>query len=574
MRYRLPLMVAACLPLVAHAAATLTINADRAWKPDSKQAFAPHGAVIYPIWTAQNVWKPWRQWVDNPPVFAPYLKEAALVLATGARPFPAGGIDDIPDLYREGPDGSLLPFDPEHSFFKTLLLLRKSGITPLIDMGPVPLALCPSKPKPRLGAFEFGVEGPADSAAYRKYHGFVKALFLFLQGPGYFTVQELEKWEYQLLREPDNPDGWDPKGTKTFLDPGNYREYQKLYDWTLAAMRGAGLRVNLDLGNLAVPHPGNMGRPGSWMEPLCKWVNSDSASSCPYLKLPRLDPRDNIRVGFTAYGGCQLGADPEDLAAVLRKIHGAIRPYFPKGNVRVYVGEGNLTLSPGNNRGDGTERGAAWNAAVFKAGYDGGLHRFQQWGFSSGSHLSQFEDGTGLMSPAFNVVRMFGMMEGSARLDARLTKAPFQGGARVDGLAAKDSAGVVRVLAYHYQPDFRKQADRTLDLALNGMKAGGRYRVTHYRVDRERGNYFRKWLKDLGGEKMAGDTLDALVGFQLTPSQRTLWERNRPDYDKRSRMARGPDSSFEARASRTGILTRRVAMPANSVSLFVLEPAR
>ena len=557
----------------AAAVVPFTVLADHVWKPPANPALAPHGSVIYPIWSAQNIWKPWRQWVAQPPKFDPYLKEAALILATGARPFPAGGQDDIPDLYREGPDGAMLPFDPAHPLFHTLKLLHASGIKPLIDMGPVPLALCASRAKPRIGAFEFGVDGPADSAAYAKYFEFVKAFFIFLQDHDKFTRSDLEAWTYQLLREPDNPDGWDPLGTGKFLAPGNLVAYEKLYDWTLAGMRAAGLRVNLGLGNLAVPYPGNMGRAGSWMEPLARWVVSDSASSCPKLALPRIDPGRVMKMGFTAYGGCQLSADPDDLRGTMGKVLAAVKPYFRNGNLIICVGEGNLTLSPGNNRGDGTERGAAWNAAIFKNGIDLGLHRFQQWGFSSGGHLSEFEDGRGIMSPAFNVVRMFRMLEGCERVEATAPDLKEKAGTRINGIAARDSAGTIKILLYHYQPDFRTSLDRTISVEVHGLRPGQRYSVVHYRVDRSHGNYFRRWLTDLGGRRMAGDSLDALVGFQLTADQRMLWETNRGGYARLANLAKAPDSGFAARATRIGTWSRRVEMPPNSVSLLILEPA-
>ena len=561
------------IPLRAASPIPFTVLADRVWKPATLPALLPHGSVIYPIWCAQNVWKPWRQWAAQPPKFDAYLREAGMVFSTGARPFPAGGQDDIPDLYREGPDGAMLPFDASHPLFRALQTLRDAGIKPLIDLGPVPLALCPSRAKPRIGIFELGVEGPGDSAAYSKYFAFVKALFTYLQGPGYFTKAELETWGYQLLREPDNPEVWDPAGSKKMLDPANLGEYKKLYDWTLAGMRAAGLRLNLAFGNLAVPYPGNIGQSGCWMEPLCRWVVSDSVSACPRLSLPRIDTSRVMKVGFTAYGCCQLGSDPDNLAVAMRQVHAAVSPWFKRGNLIISVGEGNLALSAGNNRSDGTERGAAWNAAIYKNGLDYGLHRFQQWGFSSGGHLSEFEDGRGLMSPSFNVVRMFRMMEGDTRLEASVPDRKEADGARVNGLAARDSNGALRLLVYHYQADFRAGSSKTVTLDVRGLKPAQRYLATHYRVDKTRGNYFRRWMADLGSQRMAGDSLDALVGFQLTPDQRVIWDKHRSEYSRLSDLAKAQDSTFEAKASRTGIWSRRVVLPPNSVSLFVLVPA-
>lgn len=549
----------------------LTIRADRGWSPSEWKAAGP--VLVEPVWTRQNIWRPWKQWRSHPPEFAPYMREAALVMATGLRPNPNDSIDNIEDLYRESPEGTRLPFDPGHPFFFLLQHLRKSGIKPVIDLGPVPRPLSDTSSRARAGAFDFGIRGPRDSAAYERYFGFIRDLFLFLQSPGYFTRAEIESWEFQLLREPDNPDAWDPWGKGGFNDKQNLEEYLKLYDWTLAGLRAAGIRKNLSFGNLAVPHAGNMGIAGSWMGILAAWLASEAPPRCRHLSLPRLLPGDTLTFSFTGYGAVQLTQDPRDIARVTNLVRKSVLPAFPKQDFRITVGEGNLMLVPGNHRGDGTELGAAWTAALFKNALDAGLHRYQQWGFSSGGHISILDPPAEVMPAAYNVVEMFRRMQGSLRLETSAMPARNRK-ETLDGLAARDSSGRIRILAYHFTPDRNATRSGLLELRVAGLEKGRRYRLIRRSVHRERGNYYPAWMEARGKEAMPGDPHDALVGWQLTPRQAAIWAKSRQEFQQLSAQGMEPEPGDQwRRAGATGSLTRTLNLPPNSVVLLELEPS-
>jgi hypothetical protein len=226
-------------------------------------------------------------------------------------------------------------------------------------------------------------------------------------------------------------------------------------------------------------------------------------------------------------------------------------------------------------RGDATEMAGAWNAAIFKAALDAGLYRYQQWGFSSAEHSSHFDDGSEVMPAAYNVVELYRRMEGSTRLKVTASKRGDASGARVDALAAADAAGTCRVLAYHFRPERASLRVETASVRITGLPRNRRYRLTRYRVDRTRGSYFSAWEALRGKDTAAGDPSDALVLHRLSPGLRKLWDAHREEL--RALSARGTEPEGKPAWIRTGAdgsWMGSISLPANSVALLELEPAR
>lgn len=566
----------------------ITVDAARTWSTAMDSASpgpgtAPRTDRIHPAWGRQNVWMPWARW--NPddsaslPRFDDYVREVALIMATGHRPDTNHGVKpprdiSVPDLYQVDSAGRRMPFDPRHPFFSALRRFKALGIRPVIDLGPVPRALCR---KPAQGPFGWNTAGPAD---HRKNHDYMRDLFLFLQGPAGFTRDEVAGWKFQLYREPDNHEVWDPKEAGHSLAGSNLEEFKILYDHTLAAMRAAGLRNNLAFGNLMVAYPGVWIFKDSWIEPLCRHLADTAGNRAPgLLKLPRISsPDDTLLFSFTAYGGhhTQLEDDPRALARITTRFRAIVRGYFPRNPLEITVGEGNLFSRQLHHRSDGSELGAAWTAGIYKISQDVGLVRYQQWGFASATHASRYNEHGGIQGGPYNVVQMYRKLETGKRLSVVLDpRDPLAAPAYADAIAALSPDSVIRVLIFHYHPE--RGGGRPLPIALDatGVITGRDYIVRHFRVDKDQGQYLNRWHQDL---KAAGETLqipfDACMEYQFTPTQWLVWHRHRADYQGLALLSTLPtDSLTTLRSDARGRLRKNVTLPPNSVSLLEFRPA-
>lgn len=528
--------------------------------------------AIEPVWCRINIWLPWKRW--NPadsatlPRFEPFVREAALVMATGARP---DGPFSVPDLYRDS-SGHMLPFDPAHPFFNALKILRRKGIRPIIDLGPVPAALSPDR-KGLPGPFQWNVAGPADAEAHYRY---LKALFAYVCDSLGIPRAEVQSWGWQLGREPDNKDSWNPTRSDRHAAPGNLAEYERLYDCSLAALREAGLGT-LQPGNLAIPLPNLHGIPAdSWVSPLLDFL-AQGANLCPeHLALPRFRAGlDTLVLGFSAYGGdpsTQIGADPRELARLADRLRWMAGRRFSGIPVRLVVAEGNY-MEPGRglNRSEGTARGAAWNAGIWKLSLDEGLDRYQQWGFVSADHISRFLEGGGLPSAPANVAEMFLRMQGERRTAAELRRAaadPDYGW--MDGIAS--ASGKVRhLLAFRFDP--HGQSPQAVDIEARGLEPGRAYAIRHFRVDAGHSSYMEAWHEDLAAAGLALPSPDdACMEFQFREAERKLWQAKRAAYGIRARLSPAPgDSLATARADAQGRIRKRLDMAPYSVSLLEIR---
>jgi hypothetical protein len=439
----------------------------------------------------------------------------------------------------------------------------------------VPRKLCR---KPHQGPFRWNTAGPSD---YRLYYEYMRDLFVFLQGPAGFTREEVEGWRFQLLREPDNHEVWDPKETGHSLAGPNLEEYKVLYDHTLAAMRAAGLRVNLAFGNLMVAHPGAWIFKESWAEALCRHLADTAGNRAPgLLRLPRIrGPEDTLLFSFTAYGGhhTQTEDDPRRLGILTERFRAIVRAHFPRNPLEITVGEGNLFGRQLHHRSDGSELGAAWTAAIYKVALDHGLSRYQQWGFTSAPHASLFREYDGLPGGPYNVTQMFRRLAGGRRLAVTpVPSAKLKAPAYADAIAAAGPDSSLKVILFHYRPE--RGVGDPLDIALHVHRAlpGRVYEVRHLRVDKDRGHYLNQWHRDL---RAAGQELqvpwDACMEYQFNVEQWKLWLKRKDAYRGLARLQGHPsDSLTRVRADAAGRLRKRLALPPNSVSLLELAPLK
>jgi hypothetical protein len=441
-------------------------------------------------------------------------------------------------------------------------------------VGPVPARLSPGGVA-RPGPFEWNTAGPADAEAHYRY---LKALFGYVRDSLGIPREEVARWGWQLGREPDNKDSWNPRHSDRHADPGNLEEYERLFDCSLAALREAGLGP-LQPGNLVQPLPGTLGSvPDAWTAPLLDFL-AHGPNRCPdHLVLPRFRPgRDTLVVGFSAYGGAsstQLGRDPRRLADIAGRLRWAAESRFPGVAVRLNAAEGNyMEEGAGLHRSDGTARGAAWNAGIWKLALDEGLLRYQQWGFVSADHISRFSEHGGLPSAPANVAEMYRRMQGETRADVRFKRGFLD---PVDGwpdALASGSDSVRHLLVFRFDAEARARGRDDVDIIGRGLVPGRAYAVRHYRVDGEHSSYLEAWHRDLAakGLKLASPD-DACMEFQFGEPQRKLWEANRRVYARLSRLT-GPaeDSLAVVRADSAGRIRKRLILEANSVSLLEIR---
>lgn len=571
---------------------TVSVNATAKWTNSQWTS----GMNIYPVWTRQNVWMPWRYWDPAvsgsfTPGFDGYMREAAIVMATGYRPIwrdsARTNLDaehTVPDLYQgENSDGSVVAFDPNHPLFRALTLFKNAGIAPVIDIGPVPNLLC----KPFAGEsgphyskdFAWAVNGVND---YEKYYKYIRELFKYFVSSGKFTRAEIEQgWRFQLGREPDNPSTWDPANAGANLDGRNLEEYKILYDYTLAGMRDAGFNINLHPGNLMLPKDAN-----AWTPKIAAFLVNDNSPRTAHLSLPRIrtgTANDSMVFAFSGYGvngGEQLGNYPIDLAGTTQGFRNQVRTAYA-GPLKIEVGEGNNInyCAPNklNNRSEGSELGAAWNAGIFKAAFDSRLGRYQQWGFKSSPFIGRWDEYDGVYGAPFRVIEMYRKMEGGQRMAVDFTRGSLvNAGDTVNAIAAKNADGRLFVLVYNYNYTRGLTGPEAVKVIIGNLTPGLSYRVLHHRIDAGQGSYIGEFRKDLtasGAGTAMNSPYDALMEYdQLTPAQKNVFDANRSKYQNLSvltQLTSNPYSTFNAASD--GSFSISFSMPSNSVSLLEIE---
>jgi hypothetical protein len=585
------------------------------------------GGTILPVWTRQDIWMPWGYWDAEPPVFESYMKEAALVMATGYRP---ENNFEAPDLYQENPDGSMKPFSSSHYFFGALAKLKAAGIKPYIDIGPVPRALSNGSATRMSKAFFYSVEAPK-SANYEKYYLYVKALFFFLQGKDAngtalasptvkYTLSELNSWRFQLGREPDNIYSFNPANLPATVDkdlvqnfnnaPDSYgnlnlEAYKKLYDYTLAGMRAAGLTQSLSIANLMAPADGVKSAGGllisqhTWMKHLAAFLVGKDPSPrnyCPaHLTLPRVNSSQTLWFGFSAYGG-DVFWEPSQLKSITSKFMANVTASITN-KLEVTVGEGNLSPGEADNRSDATERGGAWNAGVFIKAHEAGLFRYQQWGFTSASHISKWYTPDGVPGAPWSVVQLLSRMEGQTRVTSAttlLTTSPKIAGDEVGAMASRGPENRYFVILYDFNRNLFPTTDNrveNVDVVIDGLDKNSDYRIVHYRIDNRQGTYYNRWKALLGSNVLCADknvpvAYDALMEHLWVSSDNcaTLstqvtaygpWLDNRNDFRNQAQPGVFADENLSTvTTNSSGTFTKRITLYPNSVSFLEIATPR
>ena len=389
----------------------------------------PNGGTITNPWgTLMTFWPRWPASEMTEYIY-PFIDQVVVVSATGGRSDANNvGVDINSEMYFENTSGvPFYDFSPSKDLFKTLDLLVDRKIKPIICIGSTPNALS-TKPN-QWGLFHANIGEAKDPVRYENYiQAWTKALI------DRYTLSVVNSWEFRLLWEQDNRDIWNP------LSGDPFGEFKKCWNSTIRGMHAGGLaRPTLNPGNLLVA-----AGTSSWLSNLAAYLQSQQSAA-------------NIkRFSFSIYsripsGGTDvdqvMGPDPRSFSAFATKIRNILAPYFPSAEISVDEGG---TLVDENWRSlelvEGTELGAAWNAALFKHGLDDKWKYYANWYYSSAGGADGVKDYQGVKLPSFFVLSLFELLKNGTRL-AVTTSGAAAAPAETQAIAVKHADGKLGILA-------------------------------------------------------------------------------------------------------------------------------
>lgn len=382
----------------------------------------------------------------------------------------------------------------------------KRGMKPMAQIGFMPEALS-TKPQPYRHHWQPGqpynliftgwTQPPTD---YRKW---AELIFQWVKhSVERYGRAEVASWYWELWNEPDSP-YWG----------GTAEEYQKLYDYSMDAVRRA-----LPTAKVGGPHvTGPAGKRGATF---LKAFLDHCLSGKNYVTGQVGAPLDFV--AFHAKGAPRLvdGHVRMNLGTQLRDISSGFQivASYPQFSwLPIIIGESDpegcaacgMATNPENAYRNGTLY-SSYTAAAFARKYAlADEHRVNFKGAVSWSF--EFEDQpwfygfrdlatNGVDKPVLNVFRMYGMMRGnrvavSGKLayDTRMIRDSSVRRAEpdVNALAAKDVRAAT-VMVWNYHDDNLPAPASPVALTIRGVPAK-RVLVNHYRIDGEHSNSYAVW---------------------------------------------------------------------------------
>ncbi len=507
---------------------------------------------IRPIWDALNLWSPsFLLTPDGEPntwyvETHPFLRRVVLMTATGGRPdYPQ---DEI--LKRDSTGALVLDFS---NFDRFLDVLEPMNLTPIIVLGAIPFALAPENP--HIGVFGSITDPPTD---YDAWHDFVRDLVAHCVAR--YGRQEVLRWAWRLYTEPDNRDWW--SGTK--------EEYFKLYDYTVAAIQQALPGATVGPGNIL----GEM--EDHWGMEILDHVFADTNAYTGTVGT-RID-----FFTFSAYEHCQRDFPPlKKFKDRVARLKAKLRSYGALKTVALGIDEGQL-LHDENGAylwlGDGTEYGAAWQAAYQVFGIREGFDRIVQWGFSA----------DGVKTPKYNVIEMLDKMKGQTRVAMRLVRDDrnylSKAWQEIDGIASvSETQDTLSIFVYSHHkyryPHLPALEDpQPVRIVITQLPfSASAVRLVHWLVDSTHSNFFNVWLEDskdlprVPYNGLGGSIYDAAITMNLERGGQAFWWHHRDKYLRIDDLEKaGPDTTLPVAAD--GSIAIDLGMRPHQVSLLVLVP--
>ncbi|QDA59443.1 GH39 family glycosyl hydrolase [Hymenobacter jejuensis] len=386
----------------------------------------------------------------------------------------------------------------------------KRGMKPLAEIGFMPEALS-TKPQPYQHQWEPGKPYEAIHTGWRyppkDYEKFAELVRQWvLHSVQRYGKAEVESWYWELWNEPDAP-YWG----------GTPEEYQKLYDYSMGAVRRA-----LPTAKVGGPHitgPGNA-KAAAFLKAFMEHCRSGKN----YVTGQTGSPLDFI--AFHAKGAPRVvnGAVQMNLGTQLRQISTGfqiVASYPEFSRLPIIIGESDpegcaacgMKTNPENAYRNGTLY-ASYTAAAFARKYElADYHKVNFKGavtwafeFENTPWFYGFRDlaTNGVDKPVLNVFRMYGMMRGNrvavtgnmayntlAVRDSSVRRAPD-----VNALAARDTtANAATVMVWNYHDDNLPAPASPVEVVVRGLGAAKSVQVIQYRIDQTHSNSYTAWQK-------------------------------------------------------------------------------
>ena len=503
---------------------------------------------IKPIWDAINWFYPSFALGPNgqPNTWyretQPFVNHITLVAATGGR-------TDFPDgeILKKDQSGNLY-YDFSH-FDKYLDATLANNYTPKIVFGAVPFVLAPTNYQ--VGGFNTVVDPPTD---YNLWHDFVKEVVAHCVNR--YSQKETLKWSWRFYTEPDNTSWW--AGTK--------EKYFKLYDYSVNAVEEALPGAIVGPGNILGDIQNHWG-----MEILDHALNGTNYFT------GKKGTRINF-FSFSAYELCEKDFPPiKKFQSVVDEMRSKLTAAGMEDSVALGIGEGQLLLDEDGKYlwgGDGTEYGAAWQAAYQIFGIRNRLDRIVQWNFTS----------DGVKTPKYNVIEMLEKMKGETRLKMDVTNDTRDNLGKsldkIDGIASVDSNNTSLKIFIFDQHIYRDPGGLGVEdpqsvkiivakLPFNAEKVY----IKHWLIDANHSNFFTQWLKDSKNIKRidrsdkTGSIYDAELLSVLDQNGRDFWYAHKSHYLEIDDLETdGPQT--EQSVSQDGSVTINIEMHPHQVSLL------
>ena len=510
-----------------------------------------HYKKIKPIWDAINWFYPsFALGSDGQPnpwyrETQPFVNRVTLVTATGGR--------------KDFPDGEILKKDQSgnlyydfSNFNKYLDATLANNYTPIIVLGAIPFVLAPTNYM--IGSFNSITNPPVD---FDEWHDFVQNVVAHCVNR--YGKNTVLSWSWRLYTEPDNTSWW--TGTK--------EQYFKFCDSTVDAVEEALPGAIVGPGNILGDIENHWGI--QILDHVLNGTNYYTGNK---------GTRINFFT-FSAYEQCEKEFPPlKKFQNVVDTIKGKLQNYGMQDSVVLGVGEGQLMLDEDGKYlwgGDGTEYGAAWQAAYQIFGIRNGLDRIVQWNFTS----------DGVKTPKYNVIEMLEKMKGETRVKMETTKDTRDNLGKsldkIDGIASvNDQMTSLKIFLFD-QHKYRDSEGLGVEdpqsvkiiIAKLPFNADKVY-IKHWLIDANHSNFFTQWLKDSKNIKridrsdMAGSKYDAELLSVLDQNGRDFWYAHKSHYLEIDDLeTNGPQT--EQSVSQDGSVTINIEMHPHQVSLLEIN---
>ncbi len=381
---------------------------------------------------------------------------------------------------------------------------RDAGARPFVEIGFMPEALS-SQPQPYARNWPNQPEGRGWAQPPSNYDEWAELVRRWVaHSVERYGKAEVEQWYWELWNEPD-----------IFYWRGTPEEYDKLYDYTAAAVKKA--LPTAKVGGPGTTDPANP-KPAEYLrqflEHCARGVNAATGKTGTPLDFVSYHAKGAPRF---LEGHVRMGLG-RNLTNVQRGLE--VIKQFPQYTslpviLSEYDPEGCAACSPK----DRPELGYR-NSALFASYTAAGIANVMRLGDRYKSNVNmltwafEFEDQpyfagfrtlatNGIDKPVLNTFRMAGMLHGdriaatssaAVDLDAILASGVRAASPDIDAIATRGEHDVA-VMVWNYHDDELPAASTPVKLSLAGLPANARVLVEHFRIDDDHSNAFTAWKR-------------------------------------------------------------------------------